>query len=159
VLAATGRAWPNPDLRVAGHLDGDDAGWGELAASHVDVAVSDLRLTKSARGSFRVDVEGAHYGTTPLGSAHIAAHGEGSLAKTTLEIDWHRIGTADGAVWTGSSGRITLAGPHIAVEQLHATSGPAEVVLDGDLDRVSHDLRAKLGFSQVALAAFSPGAP
>src|SRR5262249_35187592 len=123
-LAASGRAWPEPDLRVDGTLDGDHAGWGDLSAAHVHVPLADGRVPEHPRGSVHLDVTGATSGTTPLGSVRLDAHGAGERDGTAaIALDGGSIQTAAGATWAVSGAKVSIDPERVAITGLHAANG------------------------------------
>ncbi len=158
-FSATGRAWPDPDLRIDGSLDGDHAGWGNISMTGLHVAIADLRVPAHPRGRLHVDIDGAADGATPLGSLKLDAHGEGSRDGTgELVIDAHTLATP-GATWSGSGGTIAFAHDKITVKGMQTATGTARVGLDGTYDAATDDLSAKIAATDVVLAALAPEMP
>jgi hypothetical protein len=165
-VSATGSLSPVLALSVTGTADGRNIRYDtdERAIRYDELAIARLHTRFSATaiparptGTAEIEVSGVQRGTVHIPSAMVAAHGlmheDGTI---DIDLDRHRMRTADGQAWGGSGGHVRVTKQSVAVTQIATTNGPSRITAQAQIGLTSDDLIAKLTARQISAATIDP---
>ncbi len=157
-LRASGRAYPDTQLRVDGTVDGASVAYNGMSARDVHLRVSDLRdVPAHPVGRISLGVVNARRAGVPLGSVLIAGGLSVDEARTvTIDLDTHEITTAAGAKWAGAGGRIVAGKERVVLRKLHVTGAGGTIDADASIAHAGGDISFDVAAKDISLAALAP---
>jgi hypothetical protein len=157
-MRASGRAYPDAQLRVDGTVDGANIAYNGLSARDIHLRVADLRdVPAHPVGRIELAVADARRGGLPVGSATIAGGLAVDAAHTaTIDLDTHEITTAAGAKWAGAGGRIVAGKERVELRKLHVTGAGGTIDADASVVRAGGDVAFDVTAKDISLAALAP---
>jgi len=156
-LTASGPVYPARDVAVAGTITAKRIVHPSATVSGASARVAARIENDVATGTLEVAAGGIRKGTFAIPSATIAARGSRSKdGVITLALARHRVRTADGGIWSGSGGRVTITGDQIVLADLHTGTGASHVIASATMARHDDSLAAKVSARDVSLAMIDP---
>ena len=157
-LSATGRASPDPDLRLEGSLDGTAMVFGDVSIASAHAAIDVRDVPAHPRGYGHVDASHVANKGVELGSGNIDASGSAPKGgPIDIAIDAHQIATVKAGTWSGNGGELVIDDKRIVLRGLATSDGAGKLEVDASQQRATGDLAAKLVATELALATFAPG--
>lgn len=156
-LTATGPLTPAPALRVTGTIDGRRVRYDDVSVGRVHAAFAASDLPARPTGSVQLDVADARQGTLVIPSVALGARGvleqDGTIE---VDLDRHRVRTADGMTWGGAGGHVRVTEQSIAVTGFATGSGASRITAQALIGRTSDQLSARVAARDIALAIADP---
>ncbi|HEY5925342.1 MAG TPA: translocation/assembly module TamB domain-containing protein [Kofleriaceae bacterium] len=156
-LAATGALTPEPSIAVTGTVDGRAIRYDDLSIASAHVRLAATEIPKRPTGTAQIDVNGVKQGTFKVPFATLAARGvmheDGVI---DIDLERHRIRTADKGEWAGNGGHVRVTETSIVATQLATTSGPSKITAQATIGRTTDMVVAKASAREVAVAMFDP---
>ncbi|HEX5059824.1 MAG TPA: hypothetical protein VFV99_10720, partial [Kofleriaceae bacterium] len=156
-LSATGALSPTPSLAVQGTVDGRSVRYNDTAIASLHTRFAATEIPARPTGDVSIEVNGLRQGTLAVPVVTLAAHGtlheDGTI---DVDLDRHRVRTADGQQWGGNSGHVRVTEQSIAATQLVTSSGKARITAQAQIGRTSDALTAKLTARDIAVATLDP---
>lgn len=169
-IAARGALSPNPNLTIAGHIDGDRLAMKDMSAEKLRVRIDARQLPEKPIGTARVELDNVRKGNIQLRDLIVAAGNrpDGKVQVTvrtdpkpapwrfdldalvtpgeTIAIDLQRhiVRAGGGTEWHGTSGHIAIGPAKIEVRDIRSESTGGRLALDATLGRKTGALDAKL---------------
>jgi hypothetical protein len=156
-VSATGQLAPAPSLAVTGTVDGRAVRYNDLSIARARTTFAASDLPRRPTGKAQIDVGGIKQGTLVIRDASLGARGvmhEDGVIE--VDLDRHRVRTADGMVWTGTGGHVRVTETSIAATRLATTSGPSKLSAQATIGRTTDALTAKASARDVNIALFDP---
>ncbi len=156
-LTATGPLTPEPSLAVSGVVDGNSVRYKDLSIASVRTRFAATDLPARPSGNVDVDIGGVKQGTLAIPMASLGVRGA-MHEDGTIDVDLvrHRVRTADGVEWSGTTGHVRMTEQSIAVTQLATGTGKSRITAQAQIGRTSDALAAKVSVRDVAIAMLDP---
>ena len=171
-LTASGALMPQPDLAIAGHVDGGHLRLNDASVASLHFRMDANHLPSHPIGSARVevvdlvrqDVEISKLtlaaGNRPDGKVQVSLRSNPKRAPTRVDLDAlvtpgdtiavdlqrHIVRAAGGDLWTGTTGHLVIAKDKIELTDLRSSSADGKLALEGSYVRAgahAGDLDAK----------------
>jgi hypothetical protein len=172
-LSASGALSPEPNLAIAGHVDGGHLRMNDISAASLHFRIDATNLPEHPVGSARVEVTDLirqdveitkltlAAGNRPDGKLQVSLRSQPKHAPTRVDVDAlvtpgdtvvvdlqrHIVRAAGGELWTGTTGKLVVAPNRIELTHLVSTSADGKLALDGSYVRAGNrtgDLDARL---------------
>ncbi|MDQ3366434.1 MAG: translocation/assembly module TamB domain-containing protein, partial [Myxococcota bacterium] len=182
---ARGVLTPALDVGVTGTLTGQRLRSGTLGIANVSGTLEGRATLAGVSGNAHIRADGIARQGLPIGSVTVDARGSsrgtitahvqarpalanatidvdarvtlppGGVGATKIELAGHRVQTPRGT-WTGTGGRIQIAGDRITIAGVRSASGEARVAVDAGYGLASETLELTASVDRFALAMIDP---
>ena len=156
-LTASGPVYPARAVAIRGTVNGRGVVAKQASIARVRARIDALAENKRTSFNVQIDSHNIRKGAVVVPAATFAAHGaRDGKGVIRIDLDRHRVRTADAKIWTGTGGHVTVTDDQITVDAVRTGTGKSQLTASATISRMSEDFTAKARARDVSLALVDP---